>query len=69
MKDRKPIIYFFMSICFVICVIVILSNTNFANNIQVSKAIEVIIILYLIRISYGCILFIEKQYKIKKIFL
>lgn len=66
MKDRKPIIYFFMSICFVICVIVILSNTNFANNIQVSKAIEVIIILYLIRISYGCILFIEKQYKIKK---
>ena len=66
MKDRKPIIYFFMSICFVICVIVILSNTNFANNIQVSKAIEVIIILYLIRISYGCILFIKKQYEIKK---
>lgn len=66
MKNKKSIIYFFITICFIMCIIAIFSNTNFADNVQVSKAAEVIIILYLIRVSYGCILFIQNQYKIKK---
>lgn len=62
MKNKKSIIYFFITICFIMCIIAIFSNINFADNVQVSKAAEVIIILYLIRVSYGCILFIQNQY-------
>lgn len=66
MKNKNSILYFFITFCFIICTIVILSNTNLANSIQVSKATEVILILYLFRISYGCALYVERQYKKKK---
>ena len=66
MKNKNSILYFFIAFCFIICTIVILSNTNLANSIQVSKATEVILILYLFRISYGCALYVERQYKKKK---
>ena len=44
----------------------IISNTNMNNNVELSKSIEMILILYLIRISYGCTLYIRNQYQKQK---
>ncbi len=51
-----------MTLLFIVSSIVILSAVNLSNNVELSKAIEIIIILYLIRISYGCTVYILKQY-------
>ena len=65
MKKRR-IIYLFVSLLFVILTIVILNKTDMSNNILLSKSIQIILILFLIRISIGCTLFIKNQYEHKK---
>ena len=37
-----------------------------SNNVLLSKSIEIIIVLYLMRISYGCATYIRKQFQKKK---
>ncbi len=61
MKKRR-IIYLIITLLFIALSIMILKRTDLSNNVQLSKAIQIIIILYLIRISYGCALYIRKQY-------
>ena len=63
---KQRIIYLFITILFVLISIIILKHTNLSDNVMLSKAIQIIIILYLIRISYGCVLYIRKQYNNKK---
>jgi len=63
-KDR--IKYLMVTLFFFISTFVILKNTNLGNNVILSKSIEIIIILFLIRISYGCTLYIKKLYQEKK---
>ena len=63
---KQRIIYLFITILFVLISIIILKHTNLSDNVVLSKSIQLIIILYLIRISYGCVLYIRKQYKNKK---
>ena len=46
--------------------IIILSITDTSNNIYLSLAIRSILILYLSKTVYGCILFLKKQYKKQK---
>ena len=65
MKKRR-IIYLFVTIVFISLVISILSKTDLSNNIELSKAIQIILILSLIRISIGCSLYIRKQYEKQK---
>ena len=65
MKKRR-IIYLFVSLLFVILTIVILNKTDMSNNILLSKSIQIILILFLIRISIGCTLYIKNQYENKK---
>ena len=62
MKKSK-IHYFIITILFLAISLIILSKINVTNNIQLSIGIEMILILYLIRISYGCSLYIKKQYQ------
>ncbi len=61
MKKRR-IIYLIITLLFIALSIMILKRTDLSNNVQLSKAIQIIIILYLIRISYGCTIYIRKQY-------
>ena len=65
MKKRR-IIYLIVTLIFIILTINILSITDLSNNVTLSKSIEVILILFLIRISIGCTLYIKNQYKKKK---
>ena len=65
MKKRQ-IIYLILTILFVILSIEILHHTDLSNNVLVSKSIQLIIILYLIRICYGCFLYIRRQYQQQK---
>ena len=59
---KSNIIYLIITVLFIIFSIIILHNTNLDNNIELSKALEVIIILFLLRISFGCFLYIRRQY-------
>lgn len=65
MKKRK-ITYTITTLIFIILTIIILSKTNLSNNVDLSKAIQIILILFLIRISIGCTLYIRKQYEKQK---
>ena len=63
---KQRIIYLFITILFLLISITIIKDTNLSDNVVLSKSIQIIIILYLIRISYGCALYIRKQYNKRK---
>lgn len=63
-KDKFT--YLIITILFVIVALLILQFTNLSNNTDLSKAIEIIITIYLIRVCYGCILYIRNQYRKNK---
>ncbi len=63
---KKEIAYFIITLVFIIISASILSKTNLSNNVALSKSIEIIIILYLIRISIGCTMYIKNQYEKRK---
>ena len=65
MKKRR-IIYLFITIIFIFSTITILHKTDLSNNVLLSKSIQIILILFLIRISIGCILYIRSQYEKQK---
>ena len=44
----------------------ILKRTNLSNNVALSKSIQIILILFLIRISIGCTLYIKNRYDKRK---
>lgn len=63
---KRTIIYFCITIFFLIISTILLFKTDLKNNVSLSKTIEIILILYLVRISFGCIFFIKKQYESQK---
>ena len=65
MKKRK-IIYLIVTLIFIILTIGILTKTDLSNNVTLSKSIQIILILFLIRLAIGCTLYIKKQYKKQK---
>ncbi len=65
MKKRR-IIYLCITILFIISTIIILEKTNMSDNVILSKSIQLILILALIRISIGCVFYIKNQYEKKK---
>ena len=64
--NKKRLMYFVITLIFIILSIIVLSKFKISNNVELSKAIQIILILYLIRLSYGCTLYIRKQYKKNK---
>ncbi len=62
---KRTFIYVIITILFILASLLILSNTDFNNSVMLCNSIEVIIILYLIRISYGCIVYIKNRYEKK----
>ncbi|MBR3660908.1 MAG: YdcF family protein [Bacilli bacterium] len=65
MKKRR-IMYLIVTLIFIILSISILNKTDLSNNVMLSKSIQIILILFLIRISIGCTLYIRKQYEKQK---
>lgn len=65
MKKRR-IIYLCITLIFIFLTLCILHNTDLSNNVLLSKSIEIIIILFLIRISIGCTFYIRNQYEKNK---
>ena len=63
---KERIVYLMITVFFLLACMLILKSTNMLNNVELSKSIQIILILYLIRISYGCILYIKKQYSERK---
>ncbi|MBR3362781.1 MAG: YdcF family protein [Bacilli bacterium] len=64
--NKRRLLYFLITMLFIFVSFMILSKTNMTNNVEFSKAIEIILILYLVRVSYGCILYIKRQYSKQK---
>lgn len=63
---KRKTIYFILTIIFILVSIILLVNTNLSNNVLLSRTIEIILILFLIKISIGCIFRIKKTYEEKK---
>ena len=63
---KRRLIYLIITIVFIFFTINILSKTNLQDNVNLSKSIQIILILFLIRISIGCTFYIKKQYEEKK---
>ena len=64
--SKRRIIYLIVTLVFIFLSILILKNTDLTNNVLLSKSIQIILILFLIRISIGCTLYIKKQYEKQK---
>ena len=63
---KKWIIYLIVTIIFILLTIGILRHTDLSNNVELSKSIQIILILFLIRISIGCTFYIKEQYEKQK---
>ena len=61
-KKKRGLIYLVVTLLFVLLTVLILKQTNLSNNVALSKSVQIILILFLIRISIGCSLFIKEQY-------
>ena len=64
--EKRRIMYLIVTIIFIVLTVCILIKTDLSNNIMLSKTIQIILILLLIRISIGCTLYIRKQYEKQK---
>ena len=60
---KRSIIYLIITIIFITASSIILNNTDIHNNILLSKSIQIILIMALIRISIGCMFYIKKQHE------
>ena len=65
MKKRR-IFYLIITLTFIFFTISILHTTNLSSNVDLSKSIQIILILGLIRVSIGCVLYIRRQYEEQK---
>ena len=63
---KRRIIYLIVTIIFIFLTILILRKTDMSNNVMLSKSIQIILILALIRLSIGCTFYIKKLYKKQK---
>ena len=63
---KRWVLYLIITILFILITVSILSRTNLSNNVDLSKSIQIILILFLIRISIGCTFYIKDQYEKQK---
>ena len=63
---KRWVLYLIITILSILIMVSILSRTNLSNNVDLSKSIQIILILFLIRISIGCTFYIKDQYEKQK---
>ena len=59
-------IYGIISVLFIMVCIVVLAVIDKTNNIKVSLTIQILLILYLSKVVWGCLIYIKEQYKKQK---
>ena len=55
-----------VSVALFLISIVVLSIVDKTNNIKLSLTIQILLIAYLIKVTWGCLLYIKEQYKKQK---
>ncbi|MBQ3307450.1 MAG: YdcF family protein [Bacilli bacterium] len=63
---KRWLFYLILSILVIFIMIGVLHHTDLTDNVALSKSIQFILIILLIRISIGCTLFIREQYEKNK---
>ena len=63
---KRGIIYLIVTLVLIFLTFLILKSTDMSNNVMLSKSIQIILILALIRISIGCSFYIKNQYEKRK---
>lgn len=63
---KRGIIYLIITVIFIFLTIAILKSTDLSNDVMLSKSIQVILIIGLIRVSIGCTFYIKNQYEKQK---
>ena len=63
---KRGIIYLIITLIFIILATIILNYTDMSNNALISKSVQIVLILALIRISIGCTFYIRNQYERRK---
>ena len=63
---KRGLIYLGVTIVFIFLTIIILLETNLSNNVDLSKTVQIILILFFIKISIGCTFYIKEQYEKNK---
>ena len=64
--NKRRLLYIIVTILFILFSLEVISKTDLSNNVDLSKSIQIILILFLIRVSIGCTLYIRNQYEQKK---
>ena len=59
-------VYGIISVLLFIVCIVVLSIVDKTNNIKLSLTIQILLIAYLTKVTWGCVLYIKEQYKKQK---
>lgn len=63
---KRWVIYLIVTLVFILLTASILNHTDLSNNVDLSKSIQIILILFLIRVSIGCTFYIKEQYEKRK---
>ena len=63
---KRGFFYLFVTLIFIFLSVFILYRTDLSDNVLLSKSVQIILILFLIRISIGCALYIKAQYVRRK---
>ena len=64
MNEKR--IYGIVSVVLFIMCVVVLALIDKTNNIKLSLTIQIMLIAYLIKVTWGCLLYIKEQYKKQK---
>ena len=63
---KRWFVYLIITLILIVLANMILTKTDLSNNVALSKSIQIILILFLIRVSIGCTFYIKSQYEKKK---
>ena len=64
--NNKKELYSIVSIILFLLTITILAVVDKSNNVKLSLIIQIIMMVYILKISWGCVLYIKKQYRMHK---
>ena len=60
---KRGIVYLIITLIFIAFAIIVLKKTDLSNDVMLSKSIQIILIVFLIRLSIGCTFYIKNQYE------
>ena len=63
---KRYVFYLCLTILFFFISVILMKKTDLSNSVALSKTIQIILILVLIRVSCGCTLYIRKKYLERK---